>query len=108
VACARPEIDDPVRVRHYRKVMLDDDHRLGRIDQPVEQPEQQRGSSRGCRPSSNAHLVRGYGGRLVQRPLAAEIGFLHVRLPCAVNALEDLATRGEIFNQPCDWQGCDS
>jgi hypothetical protein len=77
-------------------------------------------TSRSSNPSSNADQVVAVGlrrtltwfaataGRLFQRPLAAEIRFLHVRLPCAVNALEDLATRGEIFNQPCDWQGCDS
>lgn len=35
VACARAQVDDPVRVRHHRLVVLDDDHRLARVDQPV-------------------------------------------------------------------------
>src|SRR5918998_596210 len=40
VAGARAQIDDPVGVRHDRLVVLDDDDRLARVDQPVEQPEQ--------------------------------------------------------------------
>jgi len=37
---AGAEVDDPVGVRHDRLVVLDDDHRLARDDQPVEQAEQ--------------------------------------------------------------------
>src|SRR5215472_10062982 len=40
VAGAGAEVDDPVGVRHHREVVLDDDHRLSRIHQSVEQPEQ--------------------------------------------------------------------
>ena len=34
--------DDPVRVRHHRLVVLDHDHRLAGVDEPVEQAEQLR------------------------------------------------------------------
>ena len=37
---ARAEVDDPVGVRHDRLVVLDDDHRVAGVDQPVEQAEQ--------------------------------------------------------------------
>ena len=40
VAGAGAEVDDPVGVRHHRLVVLDDDHRLAGVDQPVEQAEQ--------------------------------------------------------------------
>ena len=40
VAGARAEVDDPVGVRHHGLVVLDDDHRLARVDDPVEQAEQ--------------------------------------------------------------------
>ena len=40
VAGAGAEVDDPVRVRHDRLVVLDDDHRLAGVDEPVEQAEQ--------------------------------------------------------------------
>src|SRR5688572_24115535 len=40
VARARAEVDDPVGVGHDRLVVLDDDHRLAAVDQPVEQAEQ--------------------------------------------------------------------
>src|SRR3954468_22314917 len=40
VAGARAEIDDPVRVRHHRLVVLDDDHRLAGVDEAVEQAEE--------------------------------------------------------------------
>ena len=40
VSGAGAEVDDPVGVRHDRLVVLDDDHRLTRVDEPVEQPEQ--------------------------------------------------------------------
>ena len=40
VAGARAEVDDPVGVGHDRLVVLDDDHRLAGVDEPVEQAEQ--------------------------------------------------------------------
>ena len=40
VAGAGAEVDDPVGVRHDRLVVLDDDDRLARVDEPVEQAEQ--------------------------------------------------------------------
>ena len=40
VTGAGAEIDEPVHVRHHRLVVLDDDHRLARVDEPVEQAEQ--------------------------------------------------------------------
>src|SRR6185295_13258557 len=40
VAGAGTEVDDPVGVRHDRLVVLDDDHRLAGVDEPVEQAEQ--------------------------------------------------------------------
>jgi hypothetical protein len=40
VAGAGAEVDDPVGVGHHRLVVLDDDDRLARVHQPVEQAEQ--------------------------------------------------------------------
>lgn len=40
MACAGPKIDYPVSVRHNRLVVFDDDDRLARIHNPVEQAEQ--------------------------------------------------------------------
>src|SRR5688500_13540596 len=40
VAGAGAEVDDPVGVRHDRLVVLDHDHRLAGVDEPVEQAEQ--------------------------------------------------------------------
>jgi len=40
VAGTWAEVDDPVGVRHDGLVVLDDDHRLTRVDEPVEQSEQ--------------------------------------------------------------------
>src|SRR3954447_11205882 len=40
VAGAGAEGDDPVRVRHDRLVVLDDEHGTAGVDQPVEQAEQ--------------------------------------------------------------------
>ena len=40
VAGARAEVDDPVGVRHHGLVVLDHDHRLAGVDDPVEQAEQ--------------------------------------------------------------------
>src|SRR5215218_9006769 len=40
VAGAWAQIDDPVGVRHDRLVVLDDDDRLARVNEPVEQAEQ--------------------------------------------------------------------
>src|ERR1700689_97905 len=40
VAGTGTEVDDPVGVRHDCLVMLDDDDRLARVDEPVEQAEQ--------------------------------------------------------------------
>ena len=37
---ARAEVDDPVGVRHHGLVVLDHDHRLAAVDEPVEQAEQ--------------------------------------------------------------------
>src|SRR4051794_6195480 len=34
---ARPEVDDPVGVGHDGLVVLDDDHRLAGVDEPVQQ-----------------------------------------------------------------------
>jgi hypothetical protein len=31
-------VDDPVRVRHDRLAVFDDDHRLAGVDEPVELP----------------------------------------------------------------------
>src|SRR4051794_19123928 len=42
VARARAEVDDPVGVRHDRLVVLDHDHRLAGVHEPVEQAEQLR------------------------------------------------------------------
>src|SRR6478735_11498236 len=36
----RSEVDDPVGVRHDGLVVLDDEHRLARLDEPVEQAEE--------------------------------------------------------------------
>jgi hypothetical protein len=35
-----PEVDDPVGVGHHRLVVLDHDHRLAGVDQPVQEAEQ--------------------------------------------------------------------
>jgi hypothetical protein len=40
---AGTEIDDPVRVGHHRQVMLNHHHRLARIDEAIQQPEQMLG-----------------------------------------------------------------
>src|SRR3954454_21237509 len=40
VAGPRAQVEDPVGVRHDRLVVLDDDHRLAAVDEPVEQAEQ--------------------------------------------------------------------
>jgi hypothetical protein len=40
VASAGAEVDDPVRVRHDRLMVRDDDHRLAGLDETVEQAEQ--------------------------------------------------------------------
>src|SRR5688500_3576043 len=40
MAGSRAEVDDPVGVRHHRLVVLDHDHRLARVDEPIEQPKQ--------------------------------------------------------------------
>ena len=40
VAGAGAEVDEPVGVRHDRLVVLDHDHRLAGVDEPVEQAEQ--------------------------------------------------------------------
>ena len=40
MARARPQVDDPVRVRHHGLVMLDHDHRLPRLNEPVQQAKQ--------------------------------------------------------------------
>ena len=40
VARAGPEIDDPVGVRHDGLVVLDDDDRSARVDEPIQQAEQ--------------------------------------------------------------------
>ena len=40
VAGSGAQVDDPVGVGHHREVVLDHDHRLARLDQPVEQGEQ--------------------------------------------------------------------
>jgi hypothetical protein len=42
VAGAGTEIDEPVGVGHDRLVVLDDDDRLARVDEPIEQAEQMR------------------------------------------------------------------
>src|SRR3954463_6994631 len=36
---AGAEVDDPVCMRHHRLVVLDDDHGLAGVDQPVEQSQ---------------------------------------------------------------------
>ena len=66
---AGPEVDDPVGVRHHRLVVLDHDHRLAGVDQPIEQAEQLR----------EVGQVQA-GGRLVEHVDAAR---LH---PCASRA----------------------
>ena len=40
VAGAGAEVDDPVRVRHHRLVVLDHDYRLTGVDQAVQQRKQ--------------------------------------------------------------------
>src|SRR5437868_4792657 len=40
VAGSGAEVDDPVGVRHDRLMVLDDDDRLARVDEPVEEAEQ--------------------------------------------------------------------
>src|SRR5690606_12618630 len=40
VTGARTDVDDPVGVGHHRLVVLDHDHRLAVVDQPVQQPQQ--------------------------------------------------------------------
>src|SRR6185369_10969835 len=66
VAGPGTEVDDPVGVRHDRLVVLDDDHRLAGVDEPVEQPEQ----------LLDVGEVQA-GGRLVEDVGAAFVG--HVR-----------------------------
>ena len=81
VAGARAEVDDPVGVRHDRLVVLDHDHRLARVDQPVEQAEQ----------LLDVGQVQA-GGRLVEDVDAALLGHLGGELqPLALAAGE----RGE-------------
>jgi hypothetical protein len=40
VSSSGAEIDDPASVRHDREVVLDNDDRRARVDEPVEQAEQ--------------------------------------------------------------------
>ncbi len=40
VTGARSDVDDPVGVRHHRLMVLDDDDRLSRVDEAIEQTEQ--------------------------------------------------------------------
>ena len=40
MAGAGAEVDGPVGVRHHGLAVLDDDHRLARVHQPVQQPQQ--------------------------------------------------------------------
>ena len=76
VAGAGAEVDDPVGVRHHRLVVLDDDHRLAGVDQPVEQAEQlldvgevQAGGR--LVEDVDAALLAHVGGQLEPLPLAA-------------------------------------
>src|SRR5580693_8418205 len=76
VAGTGTEIDDPVGVRHDRLVVLDDDDRLARVDEPVEQAEklldvgEMEASSR-LVEDVGATLLPQVGGELEPLPLAA-------------------------------------
>ena len=71
-----PEVDDPVGVRHHRLVVLDDDHRLAGVDEPVEQPEQlldvgEVQAGRRLVEDVDVALLRHVRGQLEPLPLAA-------------------------------------
>jgi len=76
LACAGPEVDDPIGVCHDRLVVLDDDDRLAGVDEPVEQAEQLRDVCEvqaGCRlvEDVDAALLDHVGRQLETLPLAA-------------------------------------
>src|SRR5947207_3653041 len=76
MASARAEVDDPVGVRHHRLVVLDDDDRLARLDEPVEQAEQlldvgEVEAGRRLVEYVDAALLAQVGGELEPLPLAA-------------------------------------
>ena len=76
VAGAGAEVDDPVGVRHDRLVMLDDNHGLAGVDEPVQQVEQlldvgEVQAGRRLVEDIDAALLRHVGGELEPLPLAA-------------------------------------
>jgi hypothetical protein len=88
VASAGAEVDNPVGVRHDRLVMLDDDHRLTRVDQPVKQFEQ----------LLDVGEVQA-GGRLVQDVDAAQVGHVGGQLeplPLAAGQRGERLADGEV------------
>src|SRR5436190_24296963 len=73
---AWPEVDDPIGVGHDRLVVLDDDDRLARVDQPVEEVEQlldvgQVEAGSRLVEDVNTTLLREVGGQFQPLPLAA-------------------------------------
>ena len=76
LAGARAEVEDPVGVGHHRLVVLDDDHRLARVDDAVQQRQQlldigQVQSRRRLVQHVDAGLLPEVGGQLQPLPLAA-------------------------------------
>ena len=98
VAGAGAEVDDPVGVRHDRLVVLDDDHRLAGVDQPVEQAEQlvdvgEVEAGGRLVEHVDAALLAHVGGQLEPLPLAA--GQRRERLAEAQVAEADVGEPGQ-------------
>src|SRR6188472_74265 len=76
LAAVVAEVDDPVGVRHDRLVMLDDNHGLAGVDEPVQQVEQlldvgEVQAGRWLVEDIDAAFLRHVGGQLEPLPLAA-------------------------------------
>ena len=106
VAGARPEVDDPVGVRHHGLVVLDHDDRLAGVDQAVEQAEQlldvgEVQARGGLVEDVDAALLAEVGGELDALPLAARqrgerLAEGEVAEPDVGEPLEDPVRRGQV------------